>query len=290
MASARAVSSIRPPRDTLTTYAPRFIRASAAASSRWWVASVSGTCRERTSAAATTSPAPISVTPRVAASSAEDAGSWATTEKPMAPAAVATRRPIRPRPINPTVCACGRCSDIPSRPSPNVPARTPASHATSRRVKARMKAIACAATSWKFASGTLVTWIPALVAASTSTTSTPMPQRWMTLQRVSSAISGARIGSTATIRASASRAASARASGEPSGTVTMSAISRSAAVMASGGVIDGLVMSAFTGGPPRRVGRSVPGRPWRPRPATARRSRRPAAVPRRGSSCWRARG
>ncbi len=103
----------------------------------------------------------------------------------------ATSRPMRPRPRMPRVLPA---SSMPAkRERSQFPAlRAPCACGTFR-ASASMRAIVCSAADTTVESGAFATTIPRLVAASTSTLSTPTPARPMTLSRSARSISEASI-------------------------------------------------------------------------------------------------
>ena len=107
MPPSTAVSSTTPPREKLSTTAPGFIWAMPPASIIPRVASMSGTCRVRKLLCLSTSPrlcAFLTVAGRLHAESTVMSGSYPITCMPSLIAASATRQPILPRPITPSVC------------------------------------------------------------------------------------------------------------------------------------------------------------------------------------------
>ena len=169
------------------------MRASAFASSRPVVARVSGTCTVTASDRSRSASKLTSSTPRSAACSAVMNGSLPRSVMPSPRARSAMVIPILPRPTMPRVRP--RSCTPWSGPRVHSPRRMEASAAGIWRASASRSAIVCSAAAIVLPVGALTTVIPARVAASSSTLSTPTPARPITWSRVPAAISAA---STAT--------------------------------------------------------------------------------------------
>jgi len=185
-ASARAASSTTPPRAALTRNAVGFMRASWAAPIMAAVAFVRGTWRVTTSLRARRSSRGTSSMPWFAAASTVMYGSVPRIVISSAPARSAIAPPILPTPTMPRV--------LPRSSTPvkalrfHSPRRTEASAAATRRARAKRRASACSAAAMVLPVGALTTVMPAWVAASMSTLSTPTPARPITVRRVPAAI------------------------------------------------------------------------------------------------------
>ena len=124
----------------------------------------------------------------------------------------ANTRPVLPSPTRPTVSPC-RLPTGDGVIGSHLPPLMSRSSTRSLRLQASMSAKAWLATSLIHRSGRLITAIPISVAASTSTTSTPMPVLSITLQRSSASITRRGMGDSRLITPSAWRAASSTSSG-----------------------------------------------------------------------------
>ena len=150
---------------------------------------VSGRCRVRNSAAASTSSG-VSTrsTPSSRNRSFATNGSYATTRIPSPSARRATCWPMRPKPSTPSV--------LPSSSTPPQRRALPAA-LLERRVRLRdvarrarrSRPTVCSAAEMTVDSGAFATTIPRRVAASTSTLSTPTPARPITFRRSARSIS-----------------------------------------------------------------------------------------------------
>ena len=187
--SARAASSTTPPRATLRTIEPGFSFAIASRPMRPRVERVSGTWTVTTSARASNSSNSTSSTPWLAAASAVTYGSTPRTVISIARARTAIAWPILPRPMIPSVRP--RSSEPVNSARFHSPRRTDASAAAILRATAYRRARVCSAAAIVLPVGALTTTIPARVAASRSTLSTPTPARPMTASRVPAAMSPA---------------------------------------------------------------------------------------------------
>ena len=163
-----------------------FIRASSAAPIRPFVALVTGTWRVTASERARSSSNGTSSTPCRAACSAETNGSLPTTLISRARARSAIACPIFPRPTIPSVLP--RSSWPAKALRFHSPRRIEASAAATLRASAKRSASVSSAAAIVFPVGALTTVIPARVAASRSTLSTPTPARPITRSRAPAAI------------------------------------------------------------------------------------------------------
>ncbi len=188
-ASATAASSTTPPRATLRTIDPGFILAIAALPIRPFVPRVSGTCTVTTSERRSSSSRSTSSAPWLAAWSAVTNGSTARTGISIARARSAMAWPILPSPMIPSVRP--RSSRPVNAERFHSPRRTDASAGAIRRASPYSSASVCSAAAIVLPVGALTTVMPARVAASRSTLSTPTPARPMTTRRVPAAISEA---------------------------------------------------------------------------------------------------
>ena len=181
-ASASACSSMMPPRATLISRAPFFIRASSAAPITPRVLSLRGTWTLRKSDCASRVSKSTSSAPACSARSAVTRGSSAMTRilRPWE-AILATSNPILPSPSSPSVF-----------PRSSVPTNAFRSHRpscieASAREMLRASAIiiptVCSAAAMVLPVGALSTSTPCRVAASRSMLSTPTPARPTTLRR-----------------------------------------------------------------------------------------------------------
>ena len=179
-----------PPRATLRTIAPGFIRAIESRPIRPFVAFVSGTWTVMTSERAEQRRRGRRARRRgCAACSAETNGSTPMTVISIARARSAMASPILPSPTMPSVRP--RSSRPVNWARFHSPRRTDASAAAIRRATPYSSARVCSAAAIVLPVGALTTVIPARVAASRSTLSTPTPARPMTTRRVPAAISAA---------------------------------------------------------------------------------------------------
>ena len=185
-ASATAASSTTPPRATLRRIDPGLSRAIASRPMRPRVARVNGTWTVTTSARANISSNPTISTPWLAAASAVTYGSTPSTTISIARARTAMACPILPSPTIPSVRP--RSSSPVNCARFHSPRRTDASAAAIRRATPYSSARVCSAAAMVLPVGALTTTIPARVAASRSTVSTPTPARPMTASRDPAAI------------------------------------------------------------------------------------------------------
>ena len=187
--SATAASSTTPPRATFSTIDPGLSFAIAALPISPRVARVSGTWTVTTSARRRSSSISTSSTPWLAACSAVTYGSTPMTVISMARARRAMAWPILPRPTMPSVRP--RSSRPVNCERFHSPRRIDASAAAVRRATPYISARVCSAAAMVLPVGALTTVMPARVAASRSTLSTPTPARPMTTSLVPAAISAA---------------------------------------------------------------------------------------------------
>ena len=123
------------------------------------------------------------------ARSADTYGSWAMMRIPNPAARWATSRPMRPRPITPSVLSA---SSTPSHfERSHRPATSAACACGTLRAWDSSRAMVCSAAERMFDSGALTTITPRWVAASTSTLSSPMPARPTTTRSSAPASSSA---------------------------------------------------------------------------------------------------
>ena len=108
---------------------------------------------------------------------------------PNAWARAATSWPMRPNPSTPSVFSY--TSTPPNRDRSHRPAVNDACACGILRANANINAIVCSAAATMFDCGALATMIPRLVAAATSTLSTPIPARPITFNRSARPITSA---------------------------------------------------------------------------------------------------
>ncbi len=144
------------------------------------VSGVFGRWIVRKSDSVTTWSRPSSSTPIFFARSSDTNGSYATRRMPKPLARSATSLPMRPRPTTPSVLSAS------STPSQRLRSQRPATSAAwacgTLRAEASSSAIVCSAAEMMLLCGALTTITPRLVAASTSTLSSPMPARPTTIR------------------------------------------------------------------------------------------------------------
>ena len=153
------------------------------------VVRVMGTWTVMTSARSTRSSKVTSSTPTLAACSGVTNGSEPMTVISMARARMAIAWPILPSPTMPSVLP--RSSMPVNWARFHSPRRIEASAAAVLRASPYIRAIVCSAAAIVLPVGALTTVMPARVAASRSTLSTPTPARPTTTRRVPAAISSA---------------------------------------------------------------------------------------------------
>ncbi len=199
-----------------------FMRASAPASIRPRVESVSGTCSDSTSAASSTSSSvSLRSTGMSAARSSVRYGSYATTPMPKARQRRATSPPMRPAPTRPSVRP--RSSTPLRRERAHSPARTEASASATLRAIDSTSASVSSAADTVLPAGAFSTATPRSVAASRSMLSTPTPARPTTRSRGARAsISPVTLVALRTISPSASASASPKAGSAGSSTCAIS--------------------------------------------------------------------
>ncbi len=170
-----------PPRAQLTRSTPFFNRESMPEWTMPRVSGVSGVCTVTASARGQMASSEHSSMPRVAARSAVITGSKPITFIFSPRARSATMRPMLPRPTTPSVLPAS------SRPSNFFFSHLPAlsvRHASGiMRASDIRRVMACSAVVTALPVGVFITTMPRLEAASTSTLSTPMPARPITLSR-----------------------------------------------------------------------------------------------------------
>ena len=171
-ASISAAFSTSPPRAVLIRNAVGFIRASRVRLRYSRVAALRRRWRLTKSASRRSSSTATWRAPTAAAR--PWSGPWVAARRriPKGWARAATRRPMAPRPIRPSV----RPSSWTRRPRGHWPARTSRSIAGIRRPAASIRASVCSATAWAFTPGVLVTATPRAWQAARSTLSVPVPQ------------------------------------------------------------------------------------------------------------------
>ena len=189
-AAFSAASSISSPRAQLITRTPSRIAANASASRNPRVSAVLGRWTVTKSACAYSS-AGVSAfsAPSSRKRSALTNGSNPTTCMPNARARAATSWPMRPNPSTPSVFSY--TSTPPNRDRSHRCSVNDACACGMLRASANINAIVCSAAATMFDCGAFATMIPRLVAASTSTLSTPIPARPITFNRSARAITSA---------------------------------------------------------------------------------------------------
>ena len=149
------------------------------------VSSVSGTCKDRTSALSMTVPRSARSKPSSLALASVRYGSLTTTCIPKARQRCATSWPTRPAPTRPSVRP--RSSAPLKRPRSHSPRRTEASAPGTPRTTESISASVSSAADTVLPAGALSTAMPRSVAASRSILSTPTPARPITFRLWASA-------------------------------------------------------------------------------------------------------
>ena len=186
----------------------------------------------------------------------------------------ATRKPMRPSPMTPSVLSC--TSTPPQRDFSQRPAFKALWACGMLRAQASSMAIVCSAAESTLLWGAFTTTMPRLVAASTSMLSTPTPARPITLRRVPASMTSAvTLAAERTTRPSNSpmrRTNSSWSQSIPS-TTSNSCSRRSMPALPSLSLTRTFLRASLTA-PPRSSRR-----PARRRPARLRRARRSRAAP-----------